>query len=79
MQQSNEEVYIELLKRFSESGITSQDDALGVAIREIEKAKGAGSQPSSQILVSPDGAHAVLSPQYGAYALVDLGTLSAAS
>ena len=78
-QQSNEEVYIQLLKRFSESGITSQDDALGVAIREIEKAKGAGSQPSSQILVSPDGAHAVLSPQYGAYALVDLGTLSAGS
>ena len=25
--------------------------------------------------MSPDGADAVLSPQYGAYALVDLGTL----
>jgi WD40 repeat protein len=78
-QRSNEEVYVRLLKRFRESGITSQDDVLGVAIREIEKGKGAGYQPSSQILVSPDGGHAVLSPQYGAYALVDLGTLSAES
>jgi hypothetical protein len=78
-QRSNEEVYLRLSKRFSESGIASQDDALGVAIREIEKSKGGGFQPSSQILVSPDGGHAVLSPQYGAYALVDLGTLSAGS
>jgi len=78
-QRSNEEVYVRLAKRFRESGITNQDDALGTAIREIEKAKGAGYQPSSQILVSPDGGHAVLSPQYGAYALVDLGTLSTGS
>jgi len=76
-QRSNEEAYVQLVKRFRESGITNQDEALGVAIREIEKGKGAGFQPSSQILLSPVGGHAVLSPRYGAYALVDLGTLSA--
>jgi hypothetical protein len=78
-QRSNEEVYVRLSKRFRESGIANQDDALGVAIREVKKSKGAGYQPSSQILVSPDGGHAILSPQYGAYALVDLGTLSTGS
>jgi len=78
-QRLNDEVYVRLSKRFRESGITNQDDALGVAIREIEKNKGAGHQPSSQILVSPDGGHVVLLPQHGAYALVDLGTLSADS
>jgi WD40 repeat protein len=76
-QPSNGEVYVRLLKRFSESGISNQHDALGEALRAIEKAKGGGAQPSSQILVSPDGGHAVLSPQFGEYALVDLGTLSA--
>jgi hypothetical protein len=76
-QRSSEEAYVRLVKRFRESGITNQDDALGVAIREIEKDKGAGYQPSSQILVSPDGGHAVLSPQFGANALVDLGILRA--
>ena len=78
-QRSNEEVYVRLSERFRGSEVTNQDNALGVAIRKIEKNKGAGYQPSGQILVSPDGGHAVLSPQYGAYVLVDLGTLSAGS
>lgn len=76
-QPSNEEVYVRLEMRFRESGITNQDNDLGVAIREIEKGKGAGFQPSSQILVSPDGENAVLSPQYGPNVLVNLDTLSA--
>jgi hypothetical protein len=76
-QRSNDDVYVRLVKRFRESGITDQDSDLGVAIRAIEKGKGAGFQPSSQIHVSPDGGYAVLSPQYGPDMLVNLGTLSA--
>jgi len=78
-QLSNEGVYVRISERFRESGGTSQDDALRVAIRKIEKNRLSGYQPSSQILVSPDGRHAVLSPHYEDYVLVDLGTLSAGS
>ena len=75
--QSSEATYGRLLNRLKETGMTNPDDPLGVAIREIEKEKSAGYLPGSQILVSPDGSHAVLSPKFGVDTLVDLDTLSA--
>jgi len=74
---SNAEVYDRLAKSFRESRTGSSNSALGVAIGQVEHSKGSGYSPSSEILVSPDGTHAVLTPIYGAITLVDLRTLNA--
>jgi len=69
------EAFDRLEKRIQEAGATDLDDDLAVAIKKIEKAKSWGHSPGDQLLASPDGNRAVLSPDFGEPIVVDLRTL----
>jgi len=61
--------------RIHETAPSGGVDDLTVAMKEIGKAKSWGKSPIDQLLASPDGNRAVLSPDFGIPLVVDLRTL----